>query len=150
MIRIEKLPSAEIRPAAEGDIPCLTKLENAIFSDPWREADIAFAVNAGQAIVFASDGEISGYLIFSGDESEIDIAVLAVDEKYRRQGIGRKLIEKIAEQFPRAALWLEVREKNETARVFYKKIGFNEHYRRRDYYKNPEDNAVIMARPPVH
>jgi ribosomal-protein-alanine N-acetyltransferase len=143
----------EIRQAELADLKRLCELETAIFSDPWSEEGIASAVLQGNVLVYAFEknaDEIAGYLIFAGDETEIDISVLAVDEKFRRQGIGRTLIEKIAEKFPKAALWLEVRERNENARSFYEKIGFLPKYHRRNYYQNPPDNAVIMAREPVH
>jgi ribosomal-protein-alanine N-acetyltransferase len=140
----------KITTAKESDLKRISELEQMIFSDPWSEDGIASAISQGKVLVYTILDEIAGYLIFAGDETEIDISVLAVDEKYRRQGIGKTLIEKIAEMFPKAALWLEVRERNETARIFYEKIGFSPKFIRRNYYQNPPDNAIIMSRESVH
>jgi [ribosomal protein S18]-alanine N-acetyltransferase len=78
---------------------------------------------------------------------EAQIIDIIVDEKYRRQGIATQLInELLAEAKHCSYVILEVRESNQPARRLYAKHGFVEWYRRKNYYKNPTEDAIVMRR----
>jgi len=88
--------------------------------------------------------------IFSGwivaDELEIDN--IAVAENYRQKGVGRKLLQRAlmeAKQKGAVKAFLEVRTGNITALKLYKKSGFTAVGRRPAYYRNPVEDAVILA-----
>lgn len=77
-----------------------------------------------------------------------DITNIAVDEEYRRQGIGDRLIELIslkAADKGAESLFLEVRESNEPAKVFMKN-GFAKVGMRRNFYRKPDENAILMEK----
>jgi ribosomal-protein-alanine N-acetyltransferase len=139
----------KIRAAELSEVTKLWELDNALFTDPWSEDNIRSAVLQKNVFVYEVSGEIAGYMFIGGDKQEIDISVLAVDERYRRQGIAKSLIAFIIEKNPEAVLWLEVREQNNAARKLYENFGFTEIYRRENYYEKPKDNAIIMSRKPI-
>lgn len=81
------------------------------------------------------------------DEGELlNIAVL---EKYRRQGLAEILLKTLEDFFTEkniTVIYLEVREKNQSALSFYEKHGFIKNGFRKNYYRNPDDNGVLMMK----
>ena len=89
--------------------------------------------------------------LFSGEVvvDELQIDNLAVEERWRRQGIGEALLKSALSQASRLgarAATLEVRSANATARGFYEKEGFTPVGLRRRYYANPPDDALLLSR----
>jgi ribosomal-protein-alanine N-acetyltransferase len=79
-------------------------------------------------------------------EWEIENAVVAPE--FRRRGVGHDLIRELLRQAQMAsgtAVWLEVRESNFAARGLYEKHGFRETGRRRAYYEDPSEDAVLYS-----
>jgi [ribosomal protein S18]-alanine N-acetyltransferase len=76
-------------------------------------------------------------------EGECEVLNLAVAPLYRRQGIARELLKPLLDS-PNARIFLEVRESNESARIFYKSMGFQEVSKRDRYYEFPPDAAIVM------
>lgn len=89
-------------------------------------------------------GLICGY--FAGDEA--DITSVAVDENYRRLGIGSRLIQEFEKNLPEyiSDIFLEVRESNSPAIGLYEKYGFEKISIRKNFYSNPDENAVVMRK----
>jgi ribosomal-protein-alanine N-acetyltransferase len=137
---------AVLRPALDADLPALLALERASFTLPNWPADTFLRYDC--TVAELSDG-IAGFLvsreIFGGSPSapaEREILNLAVDPKYRRVGIATLLIQ---HEFRKTAIFLlEVRESNLAARALYQRLGFLELSRRRDYYDNPTETAIVM------
>ena len=74
---------------------------------------------------------------------------IAVAPEYRKQGIGKALIEALMEYLRQKkviALLLEVRVSNASAIALYQKMGFEQVGRRPKYYRNPREDALIMRR----
>ena len=71
---------------------------------------------------------------------------IAVVPAFRRQGIGRQLLDWAHRQFPENEFWLEVRESNAAAIALYTRFGFREAGRRRNYYDLPREDALILTR----
>ena len=90
------------------------------------------------------DGKAVGYGILR----QIDVGeilVIGVDEAERRKGIGGMILDKLLSiASPGENVFLEVRDSNEDAKKLYEKKGFAEVARRRNYYKDPAEDAVIM------
>jgi ribosomal-protein-alanine N-acetyltransferase len=89
------------------------------------------------------DGEVAGFAVWQelpGGEAEL--LNLAVAERARRQGAGRALVEAMQGR----RLWLEVRASNERAIRFYESLGFEKKGLRRNYYRDPAEDAVVMGR----
>ena len=80
---------------------------------------------------------------------EAELLNIAVDSKYRSHGIGKMLMEQVLIEAERAGagrLLLEVRESNLPAIHLYRSYGFQDMGRRRAYYSNPVEDALIMER----
>lgn len=139
-----------IREATREDIDAVIAIEQASFGDPWRDQDFSDILDSPQTIFLiaeASDGAIIGYAIamFVADESEI--LNLAVSSSYRRQGYGGMLLDAaLADLHNRgiASVFLEVRESNAAARTLYVSRGFADVSRRKKYYRNPVEDALIL------
>jgi ribosomal-protein-alanine N-acetyltransferase len=138
-----------IKDAEARDIIRIDELEREIFTDPWSKAALLYTAATGFFKVAESDsGETAGYLAASGDEEEVDLQILAVDESFRRQGVAQLLLETLIKSRPNAKIWLEVRESNLPARKFYEKNGFVKSNIRKNYYRLPEEDAVVMLKMP--
>ena len=85
-------------------------------------------------------GEVHGYLISSEDGHLIS---LAVHPKHRRRGIGERLIKKAVESLAVKKIWAEVRQSNQGALAFYRKIGFQIVGTVSNYYGN-EDALIVQ------
>ena len=139
----------EIRRSLPSDANEIAKLEEEIFSDPWSERDIISTISTegGMCYTAISDGKVAAYVLGRKIPPEGEIYRLATAKKMRRRGIAYRLIDymiKCERGRGLESLFLEVREKNLPARGLYRSYGFREIGLRKNYYKNPDDNAVIM------
>lgn len=131
------------------DIPFIAKLEEHIFSDSWNENMLRQHLqntNSLQLKLTNNSGTIIGYLITSCVLDEINIDIIAIDEHYRSNGYATMLLSRLEQMVRQTAkvIMLEVREKNLPAITLYKKLGFEEVGKRKNYYSNPTDNAILM------
>ncbi|MDO4488665.1 MAG: ribosomal protein S18-alanine N-acetyltransferase [Eubacteriales bacterium] len=95
-------------------------------------------------VVALKDGVPAGYGILRQIDAG-EILLIGVREEERGQGIGEKICRELLSIANRGEnIFLEVRESNTPARKMYEKAGFSEIARRRGYYKNPTEDAVIM------
>jgi ribosomal-protein-alanine N-acetyltransferase len=138
--------AAVLRLATEDDVPALMAVEQAAFTIPNWPADTFRRYDCTIAEI---SGEIAGFLvsrqIFAGNATappEREILNLAVAPAYRRTGVATLLMQ--LELRKEAIFVLEVRESNLPARTLYERFGFVEISRRRDYYDNPIETAIVM------
>jgi ribosomal-protein-alanine acetyltransferase len=92
-------------------------------------------------------GEVVAVLQWRQVGEEAEIFDLAVESKYRRQGIGRLLLQRFlssARERDVTKIFLEVRESNAAALALYRKLGFIVTGRRPDYYRDPEEVALLL------
>lgn len=99
-------------------------------------------------------GEIAGFALARFAGGEMEILNLAVAQASRRLGMGRALIRATLDEgaarsrgFGTARAFLEVRESNASALAFYVSLGFAPAGRRPGYYRNPEEDALILTVP---
>ena len=144
-------PILEIRPWGERDLDAISEIERRTFPLPWTRDQFRdlIAHPAGFGWVAAgADGRVVGYAIGWVAADEAELADLAVSEEHRDQGIGADLVRSFAsEAGVRGArrLYLEVRVSNEGAQRFYGRLGFGVVGRRTAYYRNPREDALVMA-----
>jgi ribosomal-protein-alanine N-acetyltransferase len=145
-------PPAEvtIRPAVEGDLAAIHAIECASFGDPWALETFRGLLDhppARSEVAIGADGALLGYAVawFAADEAEI--ANIAVAPDARRRGVGTLLLDEIlqsAAAFGARTVFLEVRESNAEARKRYEARGFEIAGRRKKYYRQPDEDALIM------
>jgi ribosomal-protein-alanine N-acetyltransferase len=137
-----------------GDLAAImAEVHRRCFAQPWSAADLRRLAEAphchGMGARFGD--QLAGFILISAAAEEAEILTLAVDEPWRRSGVGRMLLEAaLAEAAERgvAAMLLEVGVRNAAAQALYTGAGFAIVGRRRNYYKGPEGNedALLMKR----
>ncbi len=157
----------EIRKAQEDDIAEIAALERENFSDPWSEdslrsaygmkilVDVSYkeGLASGNAEMFGcplknTTEKVDGYIIIRTVAGESELLRICVEKNARRGGIGGKLLTeglKLAKEDGAEKMFLEVRSKNDPAKALYEKAGFKEVGVRKNYYSDPQDDAVIMV-----
>ena len=138
--------------ASENDVKNLVDLGEKYFHDFWDEETLKNYCENYHLILlksFDEKNEITGYVCgrFIFETAEIDRVV--VDEKYRGKGFAKSLInefEKIAKSKGAFEILLEVRRSNIPAISLYEKCGFEKISERKDYYRNPTEDAIIMRK----
>jgi len=141
----------EYRPLREEDAEAVSLLEASAFSDGWQKKDILEIINSDGAIAYCAtcEGEIASYVIGRQIAPEGEIYRIATATSFRRRGVARALL-KYAVVCEKSKglekLFLEVRSKNTPAISLYESLGFTSIDLRKNYYKNPNDDAVIMMK----
>jgi ribosomal-protein-alanine N-acetyltransferase len=158
-----------VRRAMTGDLAAVQAIEAVSFSDPWTVDAFASALElrhmrflvaeeregeeggggTGRGSPGAGESVLLGYVVALVVADEGEIADLAVAPAARRRGIGGRLLDRVAleaEQTGIRALYLEVRESNASARALYESRGFTVVGRRRGYYQNPREDALLLRR----
>lgn len=139
----------EIRKAKASDASVIARLEYEIFPDAWTEEDILkfLSSETDMSYVLVLRGEVVAYLIGSKIPPESEIYRLATDVRYRRLGLAKKLTDFVFDaQKCITDCYLEVRESNAPAINLYTGCGFLKISERKNYYKNPCENGIIMHR----
>jgi N6-L-threonylcarbamoyladenine synthase len=145
--------SHQLRPATEGDLEFIMELEKVSFGkDSWSKPTMRAELLAPHTFYLVAylNEKIVGYAGLSKQKSSTtaDIQTIAVDETFRRQGIGAELMEKLiaqAIQLGATELFLEVREDRIAPQKLYQTLGFEEIDRRPNYYQ-PDGVAAIVMR----
>lgn len=94
-------------------------------------------------------GRVCGFVCTRIAAGEWEIENVVVDEKFRQRGIGAQLMQSLIKHWQEAAgtaILLEVRASNTAARALYERHGFSEAGRRRKYYRDPSEDAILYAR----
>jgi [ribosomal protein S18]-alanine N-acetyltransferase len=140
-----------IRCATSADIPAMIALEKHVATAAhWsREQYEKLFASAGQepmALVLAAEGILQGFLIARGLGGEWEIENIAVAGAARRNGLGTRLLGEFLDLIRgqgAESVFLEVRESNRAARGLYEKWAFLESGRRKSYYHDPEEDAIL-------
>lgn len=135
----------------ECHVPQIAELEKLCFQDPWSEKSIASELGNKLSLwLVAMDGQkVVGYVGSQTVLGETDMMNIAVDPNYRRQGIANQLILTLIQQLSvrdSHSLMLEVRVSNEPAISVYRNLGFAEVGIRKNYYRNPKEDALILRK----
>ena len=132
-------------------VPQVAALEKMCFCDPWSENSVASELeNPLSRWLVAVEGEqVLGYVGSQTVLDESDMMNLAVDPAFRRRGIARALVLALIEELRKMGsrqLTLEVRVSNESAQALYAQLGFERVGRRKNYYLNPREDALILRK----
>ena len=129
----------------------VAELEKICFQDPWSEKSVAAELEHGYSLwLVAMEGEtLAGYIGSQISYGEADMMNVAVSPDHRRKGIGEKLILALMEALKVReciSLALEVRASNAPAIALYEKLGFGQIGLRKNYYRTPKEDALILRK----
>jgi len=143
-----------IRPITLDDVSSIRALEQrSETAAHWaeREYDALFVPDAPAriALVAVSESDVAqlyGFVIVRCAPGDWEIENVVVAQEHQRLGIGTKLIRELLHraQCDATSVLLEVRESNLAARRLYEKLGFSEQGRRRNYYREPTEDALLL------
>ena len=141
----------EFRRSIPADATGIAKLEEEIFSDAWSYRDIQDLICTEGAMCFTAidGGEVVAYVLGRLIAPEGEIYRVAVTPAKRQRGIGYRLLDysvKTSKGQGLERLFLEVRSRNIPAIRLYTAYGFKEIGTRKNYYKDPQDDAIVMLR----
>lgn len=140
-----------IVPMEERHIEALAQLEMLCFSDPWSRNALREELRNPLAAFFVAeiDGCAVGYAGLNFVLDEGYIANIAVHPDFRRRGAAAALLQRLADFAHKknlSYLTLEVRQSNSRAIGIYEKAGFRREGRRKNFYENPREDALIMTK----
>ncbi|MEP7325063.1 MAG: ribosomal protein S18-alanine N-acetyltransferase [Gemmatimonadota bacterium] len=141
-----------IRPALLADVAELARLEPRCFSDPWSPGGFREMLESPHSFGLLAElksGQLGGYLVARAVEREGEILNLAVVPERRRHGLGGGLLEAGLDALKSRGVndvFLEVRASNEPAIAMYLARGFRPMGRRREYYRKPVEDAMVLRK----
>jgi ribosomal-protein-alanine N-acetyltransferase len=140
----------DIVPARRSDLPDLLKIEQASFSHPWTRAMFQEELAKVPPTLYVLTGErgLRGYLCFWTVSGELQVVNVAVHPEWRGRGLGCRLMHFLlreARNREAEKIFLEVRPSNRPALRLYARLGYKAIYRRRRYYAEEGEDALVMA-----
>ena len=127
------------------NISSILNVDKDSFSKEWKEEDYR-KLNENYSLtiyIFEEGNNILGFAVFMDSFDVIELVRIGVLKEYRNKGIAYKIIEEAIREISKNII-LEVSEKNEPAINLYTKIGFKEISKRKSYYKDTGEDAIIM------
>ncbi|MDR1242580.1 MAG: ribosomal protein S18-alanine N-acetyltransferase [Deltaproteobacteria bacterium] len=142
----------KFRILTEEYLDSVLELEKAAFSTPWTREQYSLLLKSGACKLF---GAVSGKTVLAyaavsmaRAAGELEIYNIAVNADKRRFGIGKKLVKTILDAASAVNIFravLEVRVSNTAALALYESLGFKPAGKRRNYYSEPEEDALIFV-----
>ena len=141
----------KIIPMNESHVAQVAALEKRCFSDPWSENSVASELENPLSLwlIAEEDGAVCGYVGSQTVLDETDMMNIAAHPDCRRKGIAAALITELVSRLKARGsrvLRLEVRESNFSAIALYEALGFTQLGLRKNYYRNPKENALILGK----
>lgn len=145
--------TAPLRPAVEADLNQVVQIERSSFADPWTEESFRRLLGGHpaifQVIECPPDFRVAGYVIAFAVGEDAELLNVAVESKFRGKGLAGQMLDAVLMELGGRGVrtaFLEVRESNSAARALYGSRGFTEIGRRRNYYRRPVEDALVMRR----
>lgn len=138
----------EITRMNESHVCAVAELEKQNFSEPWSENSVRGELTNDLALwLVALDGDcVVGYVGSQTVLGEADMMNIAVADSHRRRGIARSLVEELIARLDATMLTLEVRASNAPAIRLYESLGFRQVGLRKNYYRKPKEDALILRK----
>ena len=140
-----------IRKMTLDDLDQVVAIDRVSFSLPWPERSFRFDLTdnpASRCWVAELDGKVVGMVVSWLILDEVHVATIATHPEYRRRGIARRLLahtlQHLKEEGAQSS-FLEVRASNFAAQEMYRKFGYEESGVRPRYYKDNDEDAILMT-----
>ena len=139
-----------IRVGTLADLPALVALEQVCFpADRWGEAGILSHLQSPvcATLLYVIEEQVVGALLTQNIHPEFEVLRISTHPANRQQGVAKALLSAHTEAVRRQGYtkgFLEVRESNTPARTFYQNAGYLPTGRRKHYYQNPVEDAILM------
>jgi ribosomal-protein-alanine N-acetyltransferase len=137
--------------AGEEDLDGVLAVESESFTNPWTremyESELRVGSRSHIVVVRTGDSPVAGFCSFWLVLDEIHINNLAIAPRHRRHGLGAALVRYVLAQAPALGATratLEVRASNAPAIRLYERLGFRVEGTRRNYYTNPDEDALVL------
>ena len=128
----------------------IARLEKQIFSEPCSEKGLEIFLDERNFCILAlEDDELASYCTVVTVLDEAQIINVATDISLRGRGYAKAVLEAVFEECKKrriSFISLEVRESNLPAISLYQSLGFTTEGKRKDFYKNPRENALVMIK----
>jgi len=148
--------SVTVRKMEPGDIPAVVTIDQTSFSLPWPESSYRYEVHDNKAarcfVAEDNNHKIVAMIVSWMIVDELHIATFATHLNFRRKGIGSRLLREALDDARAAGArraFLEVREGNLAAQEMYQKFGFKVTGRRPRYYRDNDEDAILMTLEPL-
>lgn len=144
--------TCKLVPMDKSHLDAVAALERQCFSSPWSAQlleDELYNPNVSLIVAEGEDGAVLGYGMIGVVLDEGCLEKIAVDPRHRRQGVAQEILKAFLRfgQAHLAFLTLEVRQSNAPAIALYQKLGFEEVGRRKNYYSDVKEDAVLLTIP---
>ena len=132
-----------------GDLPAIIRIEQSSYTMPWTEATFRGLLRRRDADLVVADagGHPVGYAVAWSVAEQCELGNVAVTADWRGLGIGRALVLEILQLAASRGVrevFLEVRPSNPVAQRLYASLGFRLVGRRKNYYFEPVEDALVM------
>ncbi len=141
-----------VRKMTVEDLPAVIEIDRMSFSLPWPEQTYRYEVTANPSarclVAETDDNKIVAMIVSWMVVDELHIATFATHCDHRRHGIGSLLLAEALHDGRRLGMqhaFLEVRAGNEAAQAMYRKFGFEVTGRRPKYYRDNDEDAMLMT-----
>ena len=147
-----KMPAeTDLSRLGSGHARALAELEARCFPDPWNEAAFAAAFSRPAFAAFGlfEDGELAAYATFHFLDEEFEVLNVAVAPERRGRGLATRLFADVLQGADKMGMkrgYLEVRAGNVPAKRLYQRHGFVVVGKRKRYYSDTGEDALVMAR----
>ena len=141
----------EIKIFSAEHVPEAAEIERLCFSEPWSENALMYMCSKNPfavAVIDKASGRLAAYGGVQYVLDEGNIVNIATHPDYRRRGYGKAVVEaliKYAKNNRLDSISLEVRESNRAAIELYSSLGFKTEGKRKDFYTNPREAALVMV-----
>ena len=134
------------------DVVDVATLEREVFTDPWSAdsflAEVERKPEIGYPVVIRDDGRLIAYAVAWFIVDELHVGNIAVHPDFQGRGLATLLLEHLMDEGRRRDMvfaTLEVRPSNAPALALYGKFGFRQIARRRNYYRDNREDALVLA-----
>ena len=148
---LQKLDFIHVSPFRPEDLDALLVIEEEVHASPWSRASYEDIICLDSIFIWVAriQNELVGYMLFQKAEEEIELHTIGVTGRYQRQGIGKRLMEKLmteAKTFGTEGISLQVRVSNTPAQKLYLSFGFVNVGLRKKYYQDNREDALVMRK----